>query len=79
MQINFSAITVENPDHALHFYTKILSFVKYTEIPIGEFKWLTVTSRDGIEGVELVLAPLGFPPARVYQKTLYDAGIPAAA
>jgi hypothetical protein len=32
-----------------------------------------------MEGVELVLEPIGFEPARVYQKALLEAGIPAAA
>lgn len=36
---------------------------------------LTVTSPDGIDGVELVLEPLAFEPARIYRKALYDAGI----
>ena len=36
----------------------------------------TVVSPDGIEGVELLLEPVGFPPAQVYQKALYEAGIP---
>jgi predicted enzyme related to lactoylglutathione lyase len=40
---------------------------------------LTVTSPDGVEGVELVLEPMAFPPAEVYQKALFEAGIPATA
>jgi predicted enzyme related to lactoylglutathione lyase len=32
-----------------------------------------------VEGVELVLEPMGFPPAQTYQKALFDAGIPATA
>ena len=31
------------------------------------------------EGVELVLEPMGFPPAQTFQKALFDAGIPATA
>jgi predicted enzyme related to lactoylglutathione lyase len=46
---------------------------------MGAFRWLTVFSREGMEGVELVLEPTGFPPAQTYQKALYEAGIPAAA
>jgi hypothetical protein len=46
---------------------------------MGEFRWLTVTSPEGLSGVELVLEPMAFPPARVYQKALFDAGIPATA
>ena len=46
---------------------------------MGEYRWLTVTSPDGVEGVELVLEPMAFPPARAYQKALFEAGIPATA
>ncbi len=46
---------------------------------MGQFRWLTVTSPEGAAGVELVLEPMGFLPARVYQKALFDAGIPATA
>ena len=37
---------------------------------------LTVVSPEARDGVELVLEPMGFEPARVYQKALFDAGIP---
>jgi len=49
------------------------------DIAMGEFRWLTVVSPDGIEGVELVLEPMSFPPAKVFQKALFDTGIPACA
>ena len=79
MQITLTSITVENQDQALNFYTNILGFKKQHDIPMGEFRWLTVFSPEGLSGVELVLEPLSFPPARVYQKALFDAGIPATA
>lgn len=79
MQIKLASIFVDDQDKALGFYTGILGFVKMAEIPLGAFRWLTVTSPDGAEGVELVLEPIGFPPARKFQKALYDAGIPATA
>jgi predicted enzyme related to lactoylglutathione lyase len=79
MQIKFVSVTVEDQERALDFYTKVLGFQKMADIPMGEHRWLTVTSPDGIEGVELVLEPMAFPPAKVYQKALFDAGIPAAA
>ena len=46
---------------------------------MGPFRWLTVTAPEGAEGVELVLEPLGFEPAKIYQKALFEAGIPATA
>jgi predicted enzyme related to lactoylglutathione lyase len=79
MQIKFVSITVEDQESALQFYTSVLGFEKMADIPMGEYRWLTVTSPDGVEGVELVLEPLGFPPARAYQKALFEAGIPATA
>jgi len=79
MQITLSSIPVEDQDRALQFYTQALGFEKKHDIPMGQYRWLTVTSAEGVAGVELVLEPLAFPPARVYQKALFDAGIPATA
>lgn len=36
-------------------------------------------SPEGVGGAELVLEPMSFPPAQVYRKALFDAGIPATA
>lgn len=79
MQIKLASITVDDQVKALHFYTTVLGFTKKTDIPMGPFRWLTVSSPEGVEGVELVLEPIGFPPAGVYQKALFEAGIPATA
>jgi predicted enzyme related to lactoylglutathione lyase len=76
MKIKLTSILVDDQDKALKFYTEILGFVKKTEIPMGEHRWLTVVSKEEQDGVELVLEPMGFPPAKVYQKALFDAGIP---
>src|SRR5512140_2909344 len=79
MQIKFVSVMVEDQQRALDFYTRVLGFEKMADIPMGEYRWLTVTSPDGIEGVELALEPMDFPPARTYQKAMFDAGVPAAA
>jgi predicted enzyme related to lactoylglutathione lyase len=79
MRINLSSVMVEDQEQALKFYTEKLGFIKKTDMSIGEYRWLTVTSPDGPEGVELVLEPMGFPPSRDYQKALYSAGIPITA
>lgn len=79
MKIKLLSILVEDQEKALKFYTSILGFIKKTEIPMGEHKWLTVVSKEEQDGVELVLEPLGFPPAKTYQKALLDAGIPLTA
>jgi predicted enzyme related to lactoylglutathione lyase len=79
MRINLSGVMVEDQEKALKFYTETLGFIKKTDMAIGEYRWLTVISFDGPEGVELVLEPVGFPPSRDYQKALYSAGIPLTA
>lgn len=45
---------------------------------MGEYRWLTVISPEGPEGVELLLEPLGFPPAKEYYSKLFESGVPAA-
>lgn len=80
MQIKFASVMVSDQDAALAFYTNKLGLQKHADVPVGDqYRWLTVTSPDGVEGVELVLEPLGFEPARVYQKALFEAGIPLTA
>jgi catechol 2,3-dioxygenase-like lactoylglutathione lyase family enzyme len=79
MKLQFMSVMVLDQEHALQFYTSVLGFRKMADFPIGLLRWLTVTSPDGIEGVELVLEPLNFEPAIIYQKALFEAGIPAIA
>jgi catechol 2,3-dioxygenase-like lactoylglutathione lyase family enzyme len=79
MQVKFISVMVEDQEKALAFYTSVLGFEKMADIPMGEYRWLTVISPDGIAGVELVLEPMAFPPARIYQKALFDAGMPLTA
>ena len=54
MQIKFSSVMVDDQEKALHFYTNVLGFVKMADIPMGKFRWLTVTSPEGVKGAELV-------------------------
>lgn len=75
MRISLSSILVDNQDKALEFYTNILGFKKMADIPMGTFRWLTVVSPEGVEGVEVVLEPTAFPPAKTFQQALFEAGI----
>jgi catechol 2,3-dioxygenase-like lactoylglutathione lyase family enzyme len=79
MQIKFPSVMVDDQEKALRFYTEALGFRKMADLPFGPHRWLTVVSPDGIEGVELVLEPMGFPPSRAYQRALFEAGIPVTA
>ena len=75
MKITITSIPVKDQQKALDFYTQKLGFVKKEDSPLGEYRWLTVVSPEGAEGVELLLEPMAFEPAKEYQQALYSAGI----
>ena len=79
MRIKFTSVMVDDQEKALKFYTEVLGFINMADLPVGEYRWLTVVSPDGLKEIELVLEPMGFPPARDYQKALFEAGIPLTA
>lgn len=76
MKIYVSSVLVDDQVKALKFYTDILGFIKKHDIPVGEFKWLTVVSPENPDGVELLLEPNDNPAAKTYQKALFEQGIP---
>ena len=76
MQIRHVLVKVDDQDKALAFYTSTLGFVKNLDIAMGKMRWLTVTSPEGADGVEIVLETNDFPTARESQKILYEGGFP---
>ncbi|MFF8847300.1 VOC family protein [Streptomyces sp. NPDC015127] len=76
MKIHLSSVCVDDQDKALRFYTEVLGFVKKTEVPLGEHRWLTVVSPDDPDGTELVLEPDSHPAVKPYKDALAKDGIP---
>jgi catechol 2,3-dioxygenase-like lactoylglutathione lyase family enzyme len=76
MRINLASVLVDDQEKALRFYTDVLGFVKKTEFPVGEHRWLTVVSPEDPDGVELVLEPSDHPAVRPYKEALVADGIP---
>lgn len=76
MRINVTSVLVDDQAKALTFYTDLLGFVLKHDVPVGDYRWLTVVSPEGHDDVELLLEPNAFPPAQVFQRALVDAGIP---
>jgi catechol 2,3-dioxygenase-like lactoylglutathione lyase family enzyme len=76
MKINLASVYVDDQDKALAFYTDVLGFVKKTEIPLGEARWLTVVSPEDPGGPELVLEPDQHPAAGPFKSALREDGIP---
>jgi len=76
MKIKLNSVIVRDQDHALGFYTDVLGFIKKTEIPVGDYKWLTVVSPDEPDGAQLVLEPNAHPASAAYQEALFETGTP---
>jgi len=79
MRIKLTSIMVENQDKALKFYTEVLGFRKKREIPVGEYKWLTVVSPEGPDDIELSLEPNANPAGKTFQSAMFAQSIPLAA
>lgn len=77
MRIHVTSVFVDDQAKALAFYTDKLGFVKKTDLPAGEARWLTVVSPEAPDGVELLLEPNAHPAAQAYQEALVADGIPA--
>jgi catechol 2,3-dioxygenase-like lactoylglutathione lyase family enzyme len=76
MRINMTSVLVDDQDKALRFYTDVLGFQKKTEIPLGEYRWLTVVSPGDPDGTELALEPDAHPAAKVFKEALVSDGMP---
>lgn len=78
MKIKVTSIYVYDQEKALRFYTDVLGFVKKADITQGQFRWLTVTSPEEPDGIELQLATNDNPAAKAYQQAMFEQGHPAA-
>jgi catechol 2,3-dioxygenase-like lactoylglutathione lyase family enzyme len=76
MRINLTSVLVDDQDKALRFYTQILGFEEKHDVPLGEYRWLTVVSPEDPEGTELLLEPDAHPAAGPYKQALVNDGIP---
>jgi catechol 2,3-dioxygenase-like lactoylglutathione lyase family enzyme len=76
VRINLASVLVDDQEKALRFYTEVLGFVKKTEVPMGEHRWLTVVSPEAPDGVELVLEPDEHPAVKPFKAALVADGIP---
>ena len=79
MRIKLTSIMVDDQEKALRFYTEVLGFRKCKDIPVGEFRWITVTSPEGPNDLELVLEPNANPAAKAFQAAMFEQHIPLAA
>jgi len=79
MRIKLTSVLVDDQDKALKFYTDVLGFVKKHDVPVGEYRWITVVSPEGPDDLELALEPNANPAAKTYQEALFKQRIPLTA
>lgn len=79
MRLRLVGLIVEDQTRALEFYTNVIGFVKRHDIPMGEFRWLTVYSAEGPDELELTLEPNVNPAAKAYQTSMFEQGVPLTA
>ena len=76
MKMYAKSVIVDDQAKAFEFYTKTLGFVVKHDIPMGEYRWLTMLSPEEPDGIELLLEPNAHPAARACQEALKADGIP---
>jgi catechol 2,3-dioxygenase-like lactoylglutathione lyase family enzyme len=79
MKVKVISVPVQDQEKALRFYTEKLGFVKKFDVPLDEGnRWLTIVSKEEPDGPEVLLepSPNHLTEAKIYQKTLFDKGIP---
>jgi len=76
MKIVVTSVLVDDQERALRFYTDVLGFIKKNDIPMGQFRWLTVVSPGDANEVELSLEPDEHPAAKPFKRALVEDGIP---
>lgn len=76
MKIQAVSVFVDDQQRALEFYTEKLGFVVASDIPLGEYRWLTVVDPDAPSGTQLSLEPKDHPAVRPFTDALAEDGIP---
>lgn len=76
MRIWITSVMVDDQAKALDFYTNKLGFVLKQDVPMGEYRWLTLVAADQPDGPELSLEPSAHPAAKPFQEALVADGIP---
>jgi len=71
MRIKLTSIMVDDQDKGLRFYTEVLGFKKKHDIPVGEYRWITITSPEGPDDLELALEPNANPAGKTFRKRCF--------
>ena len=76
MKLQTVSVFVDDQQRALDFYTGVLGFRVAADVPLGEYRWLTVVSPESPDGTQLSLEPKAHPAAAPFAAALKADGLP---
>lgn len=76
MRIHLASIFVDDQDRGEQFYTEVLGFEKKEDVPVGDYRWLTLVSPSEPDGTRLLLEPDAHPAVKPFKDALVNDGIP---
>ena len=76
MKIIITCVLVDDQAKALEFYTEKLGFELKHDVPMGQTRWLTVTTPGEPNGVELLLEQNEHPAISPFKNAIVEDGIP---
>lgn len=79
LKISLVSILVNDQQTALDFYTGVLGFEPKVDMPMGEYRWITLVSPVQPDGAQLALEPNANPAGQAFQSALYEQKVPAMA
>ena len=76
MKLQTVSIFVDDQQRAVDFYTNRLGFEVAADVPLGEYRWLTVVDPARPDGTQISLEPKSHPAAARFTDALIADGIP---
>ena len=76
MKLQTVSVFVDDQQRALEFYTGVLGFELAADVPLGEFRWLTVSAPEQPGGTQLSLEPKNHPAVPPFTAAIAADGIP---
>ncbi|MFK7818982.1 MAG: VOC family protein [Planctomycetaceae bacterium] len=76
MKLYVSSVLVDDQQKAQDFYTQKLGFETKHDIPMGEYRWLTLTEPGNPNEMELALEPNAHPAVDPFRSAMMTDGIP---
>jgi predicted enzyme related to lactoylglutathione lyase len=78
MKFHHFSVMVDDQAKALTFYTEVLGFVLKMDMPMGQYRWLTIAQSHDPNGMGLLLEPNAHPAAQSFQQKMFADRIPLA-